>query len=79
MKCKKDYADLEKYKRYKKEYQKRYRKKTNAGKYPKREWTFKEDMMVLEHSMTDRELAEKLQRSIGAIQSRRHNLKTKGN
>lgn len=78
MKCKKEYADPEKYKRYKREWQKRYRKKTNSGKYPRRRWTFKEDMMLFEYSMTDRELAEVLQRSVGSVQGRRHYLKQKG-
>ena len=75
MKAKKLYKDMEKYKEYKRRSQKKYREKTNAGKYPKRGYTFKEDMMILEQSMTDRELAEKLQRSVGAIQHRRNRLR----
>lgn len=78
MRCKKEYADPEKYRKYKREYQKRYRKKANAGKYPRRGYTIKEDEMILEQVVPDRELAEKLQRSITAIQLRRHNLKKKG-
>lgn len=75
MKCKKDYKDKEKYKKYKKNFQKRYRQKTNAGKYPRRSYTVKEDCMILDHSMSDRELADKLQRSVTAIQIRRTRLK----
>lgn len=67
MKCKKEYADPEKYRKYKRDYQRRYRKNTNAGKYPRRGYTIKEDEMVLKQAVPDRELAEKLQRSIGAI------------
>lgn len=78
MRCKKEYADPEKYRKYKRDCQRRYRKKTNSGKYPRRRWTFKEDMMLFEHSMTDRELAEVLQRSVESVQMRRHYLKQKG-
>ncbi len=78
MKSKKLYKDMDKYKEYKRRYQRKYRKEANAGVYPRRPYSFKEDMMILNHEMSDRELAEKLQRSIGAIQGRRNRLKKEG-
>lgn len=75
MKSKWEYRDMEKYKEYKRKTQRNYRKRTGAGQYPAREYTLEEDRMILERSMTDRELGIKIQRSVGAIQKRRHRLK----
>ena len=38
-------------------------------------WTKEEEKLILEHSMTDRQLAQKLGRSVQAIQVRRSKLK----
>ena len=75
MKAKWEYRDMEKYREYKRKTQSRYRKRTGAGQYPAREYTLEEDRMILEQSITDRELGIKIQRSVGAIQKRRHHLK----
>ena len=78
MKCKKDYKDVEKFKEYKRRYQEQYRKNSGANLYPKRSYTFEEDMKILEQATTDRELANELHRSIAAIQHRRVRLKERG-
>lgn len=66
---------MEKFKKYKRRYQKQYRKNSGAGLYPKRSYTFEEDMKILEQEISDRELANELHRSIAAIQHRRVRLK----
>ena len=48
--------------------------KHNAGKFPSRPYTEEEDQMILEHSIPDRELSDKISRSVGAIQKRRYRL-----
>lgn len=58
-----------------KEYRKRSRQKyysrfTYAKRHRQR-WTDAEEIMVLSHRISDRELAEKLGRSLGAIQRKR--------
>lgn len=75
MKAKKDYKDMEKYRECKRRQSERYRKRTGAGVYEKRGYTYKEDMMILEQSVPDRELSKKLQRSVQAIQIRRCRLR----
>lgn len=75
MKCKNKYTDSEKYARYKRGYQKRYRKNTNAVVYPRRSYTLKEDELILLQEIPDRELAQKLKRSVCAIQIRRARLR----
>ena len=54
--------------------QKYYEKFTYAKKHKQR-WTEAEELMVLSHGIPDRELAEKLGRSVGAIQRKRGNIK----
>lgn len=56
--------------------QKYYGKTTFAPKYHQR-WTDAEVLMVISHRLSDTELAEKLGRSVGSIQRKRHNLKKK--
>lgn len=47
----------------------------SAGYSSRLPWTQEEDRQVLEHSITDRELAAKLNRSIRAVHARRNRLK----
>ena len=61
----------------KKNWKKRWRKRTGSFKYPKRKWTKYEDSLVLAHEIEDRQLSEKIGRSAQAIQARRWRL-TKG-
>jgi FtsZ-binding cell division protein ZapB len=75
MKCKKQYKDQEKYKAYKRGWQQRYRNKTGAYAYKRRSWTTDEIEQVIKHEITDRELSEKIQRSVGAIQLMRYRIK----
>lgn len=75
MKNKKDYKDIEKYREAKRRQAERYRKRTGSGLYDKRNYTYEEDMMILKQETTDRELAAKLERSVGAIQLRRYRLR----
>lgn len=53
----------------------RYRKRTGSGKYPTRRYSKKEDELVLDHSIPDRELSKQLKRSVTSIQIRRNRLK----
>lgn len=71
---KKSYANMEKYRKTKKNQNRRYYRKT-ASIYPTREWTIEEDKLVLEHSISDSELSKKIMRSVAAIQKRRCILK----
>lgn len=47
----------------------------SSSKYPRRFWSLEEDNLVLGSSLSDRELSDKLKRSVKAIQHRRHRLK----
>lgn len=73
MNRKKDYKDMTKYAKTKKAYYKRYYGKTAV--YEPHSWSAAEDAMVLEHSIIDHELSEKIGRSVEAIQIRRSKLK----
>ncbi len=53
---------------------KRYYGKT-ANKYPKRAWTDEEIRLVMEHSIPDSELSQKIGRSLKGIQEKRRRLK----
>lgn len=76
MKCKKNFKNLDKYRSYRERYKTRYRQRTGAYKYKPREWTVEELRMVKAHKITDRELSEKIKRSISAIQMARYRIKT---
>ena len=52
-----------------------YHMSTKYATNNKRPWTKEEEKMILEHSITDRQLAQKLGRSVQAIQVRRSKLK----
>lgn len=53
----------------------RQRNYAKTAIYEPKEWTLKEDALVLEHSMTDTEMSMKLERSVQSIQTRRCKLK----
>lgn len=73
---KKDYADMEKYRKTRNAQRKRYYSKTQ-GIYPRHKWTDEDDQMVLKHNITDTELSAKLKCSVSAIQTRRWQLTKK--
>ncbi|MCD7784485.1 MAG: hypothetical protein LUH18_02730 [Oscillospiraceae bacterium] len=60
----------EKQRSRKKESRKRYYAKT-ANLYPRHSWTEEEVKMVMEHSVPDSELSEKIHRSVKSIQQKR--------
>lgn len=53
----------------------RKRNYSRSAHYFPSEWTNQEDALVLEHSITDRELSELIHHSVQAIQIRRCRLK----
>lgn len=69
----KKYYSEEQYKRMRNEYRKKNYSQT--AKYKKRHWTINEDNAVLAQTMTDRELSDKISRSVQSIQIRRSRLK----
>lgn len=75
LKCKRYYADMDKYAETKRRFQRGYRKRTGAGMYETRQWTMSEDELVLKQDIIDRELSKKIKRSVGAIQKRRWQLR----
>lgn len=75
MNRKENYADIERYKKTKREQAKRHRAKYGAGAYERREWSDIENRMVLAHDISDAALAEKIGRSQNAIQVRRSRLR----
>jgi hypothetical protein len=72
MNRKKFYKDKDKWLKTSNSQKRRYYSRTQCGRSP---WTFRQDMMVLEHSMTDTELSAVIGHSVKAIQERRHRLK----
>lgn len=73
MNRKQGYKDLEKWRKTCREQKQRYYAKTSSL-YTHRPWTTEEDAMVMEHNLTDSELSVKIERSVRAIQHRRHHL-----
>ena len=71
------YKDRQHYREILRLQHRRYRQRTGAYLYPSSRFTPEEDDLILKHRMPDRELAEKLKRSIESIQLRRHRLKKK--
>lgn len=59
-----------------KEYNREYSRKGGASLYVRRAWTLDEDLMVLEHAMTNLELGKILHRSMDSVKSRRKKLNT---
>ncbi len=74
MNRKKNYRDMEKYRKACRRQNQRYYGKTSFL-YQPRLWTAEEDTLVMEHDITDHELSEKISRSVRAIQHRRHRLR----
>ena len=70
---KENYADMEKFRKTRKEQRKRYYDKT-AWKELK-SWTEEDDKSVLSHDITDTELSKIIGHSVRAIQIRRSRLK----
>ncbi|MCD8107377.1 MAG: hypothetical protein LUE20_05375 [Oscillospiraceae bacterium] len=64
----------ERYRRQKRMSHKRYYGKT-ANLYPRHAWTEEEERLVMEHSIPDSELSEKIGRSLKGIQEKRRRLK----
>lgn len=56
-------------------YMREWYRKNKSIEYPRRKWTTGEDLLVLEHSMTDKELAQLLKRSWTGVRKRRADLK----
>lgn len=75
MKCKSGYKDPDKYRDYRNRCKARYRAKTGSNVYEPREWTKEELRIVQAHEIPDRELSEKINRSVTAIQNARYRLK----
>ena len=75
MKCLSQYRDVEKARAYRRRCKRNnyYAKRAIYENYH-RPYTTKECKMVLEHKLSDRELAKELKRSIPAIQGLRHRL-----
>lgn len=70
-----NYKDVNKWREVRNAAKRRYAKRTGSGEYPPKPYTLKEDELILAHSIPDRELASKLERSVSAIQKRRYVLK----
>lgn len=68
------YRDMEKYRKACRRQNQRYYAKISFL-YPPKPWTADEDVMVLEHKITDSDLSAKIERSVRAIQHRRNRLK----
>ena len=75
MKCKKDYTDKEKYRKYHNRYNNRYYRRTENAVNRGMVWTQQDMEMILKKEFSDRELSIKLGRSVRAIQGKRNRLK----
>lgn len=62
------------YKRWKDKY---YAKHNYRVDHKGRRYTLEEDALILEHEMSDVEIAQELERSVASIQSRRYKLNQK--
>ena len=69
---KSNYRDMEKYKKTKREQQKRYYHKTQDALNKRKHWDDEETDLVIKHEISDTELSKLLKRSVKAIQLRRH-------
>lgn len=65
---KSNYRDLDKWRKTKREQKKRYYEKTRNGRNHRQRWAMREINMVMEHKITDTELATLIGRSVGSIQ-----------
>ncbi len=69
---KSNYRDMEKYKKTKREQQKRYYHKTQDAPNKRKRWADEETELIIKHEISDTELSKLLKRSVKAIQLRRH-------
>lgn len=76
---KSEYKDLEKYKKTKREQEKRYYGKTQDVLNSRKYWTPREIKMIMAKNMSDRELSQILGRSMKAIQVKRYKIKCSNN
>ena len=71
-----NYTDIEKFRKNRKEYNKKYYQRTAI--YEPKKWTKEDDEAILRsNDITDTELSDLLQRSVQAIQVRRSRLLNK--
>ena len=73
MKCKKKYADMDKFRAYRNRHKKKYYDKTAT--YEPVAWTQAQEEMVLKHEIPDSQLSGLIGHSVNAIQKRRWLLK----
>lgn len=78
MKCKKDYKDMEKYRKYKNNSQKKNYKIGRIGAM-RHKWTEEEIELILMSKLTDRELSKIIKHSVQAIQIKRSRVKGEDN
>ena len=72
---KQQYKNLDKWKATNKKYKQRYYGATRNAENSKMPYTEKEIALILNHTMTDRELSKTIGRSMQAIQTKRSKLK----
>jgi hypothetical protein len=71
MKCRKNYKDKEKYRKYRNGYNERYYKRTQDAENSRLMWNEEEIRIILNKEKSDTELAKLLGRSVKAIQIKR--------
>jgi len=69
---KKNYKDIDKFRKTRNAQKRRYYGKTICGPNM---WTYEQDMLIMEHANTDTELSAIVGHSVKGIQARRHRLK----
>ena len=69
------YKDIDRWRKIRNEAKRRYAERTGSNLYEPKHYTEGEDKLILEHSIPDRFLANKLGRSVSAIQMRRCRLR----
>lgn len=72
---KKGYKDMNRYKVTKRQQQKRWRERTGSFLHGRRRWSDAEIELLLDQSISDRELSEKIERSVDAIYTMRSKLR----
>lgn len=75
---KSQYRDMEKFKRTKREQHARYYHRTQDAPNSRQRWTCEEIELLMQKSMPDRELSEKIGRSMKAIITKRHKVMRMG-
>lgn len=69
------YKDIDRYAITKRKQQKRWRERSGAFMHDRRRWSDAEIELLLDQSISDRELADKIERSVGAIYTKRSRLR----